>query len=100
MTLPHEASETHLLNHIHRILHFFLSQHQFTGAIDLRIFMGFRRMIYVENNNISKIEQNQAKKGLSHTWIALVLLAALMFSQVFEATVGALQKAVIVAVDV
>ena len=31
--------------------------------------MGFRRMIYVGNHNISKIEQNWAKKGLSHTWI-------------------------------
>jgi hypothetical protein len=32
--------------------------------------MGFRRMIYVGNHNISKIEQNWAKKDLGHTWIA------------------------------
>jgi len=36
------------------------------GCIDLRIFMGFGRMIYVGNHNISKIEQSWAKKGLSH----------------------------------
>ena len=57
-------------------------------------------MICVGNHNISKIEQNQAKKGLRRALIALVLTAALMFSQVFEAPVGASQNAVIVAVDV
>ena len=62
--------------------------------------MGFRRMVYVGNHNISKIEQNQTKKGLRRAWIALVLTAALMFSQVFEAPVGASQNAVIVAVYV
>ena len=62
--------------------------------------MGFRRMICVGNHNISKIEQNQTKKGLRRAWIALVLTAALMFSQVFEAAVGASQNAIIVAVDV
>jgi hypothetical protein len=62
--------------------------------------MGFGRMIYVENQNISKIEQNKAKKGLCRAWIAPVLTATLMSSQVFEASVGASQNAVIVAVDV
>jgi hypothetical protein len=62
--------------------------------------MGFGRMICVGNHNISKIEQNKAKKGLRRAWMALVLTATLMSSQVFEAAVGASQNAVIVAVDV
>jgi hypothetical protein len=57
-------------------------------------------MIYVGNQNISKTEQNQIKKGLCRAWIAPVLMGALLFSQVFEAPVGASQNAVIVAVDV
>jgi hypothetical protein len=62
--------------------------------------MGSGRMIYVGNQNISKIEQKQIKKGLRRAWMAPVLTGALMFSQVFEALVGASQHAVIVAVDV
>ena len=69
-------------------------------AIDLRIYLGFGRMICVGNQNISKIEQNQIKKGLRRAWMAPVLTGALLFCQVFEASVGASQNAVIVAVDV
>ena len=62
--------------------------------------MGFGRMVYVGNQNISKIEQNQIKKGLRRAWMAPVLTAALMSSQIFEAAVGASQDAVVVAVDI